>query len=71
MGWLALLRSSLEAFLALRDDIKAIAAFFKKAQEEKWFERQVQIMQTDLPKAKSREEFQDVAGKIQDQIKGL
>lgn len=59
------------AIVELPGLIRDLLSWFKKADDEKWFRKQAEIMQTDLPQAKTKEEFQDVAKKIQDQLQGL
>lgn len=63
--------AAIAAIPKLLDAAQQLIAWFKKAEEEKWFAQQAKVMNQDLPAAQSQEDFQKVAKEIQDQIKGL
>lgn len=63
--------AAIAAIPQLLSAIQELVAMFKKADEEKWFARQSVIFNTQLPKAETKQEFEDAAKAIQDQIKNL
>lgn len=64
----------LAAIAAIPELLKAVqqlVALFKKADEEKWFAKNNEIFSSQLPKAETKEEFEQVAEEIQNQLKKL
>lgn len=71
MGWLETLKLALQSFMAISDNIKAIADFFRKAQQEQWFEKLNETMRS-LEQGPTTKEQKDAAAKaISDSIKSI
>lgn len=70
MGWIETIRLALQSLIYLREDIKAIASFFRKAEENQWFNNLNEAFRP-LNKPTTTEQKDEAAKKIADSISSL
>lgn len=71
MEWLALLTGALKAIPVLSDDIKAVLAYFKRAEEAGWFEKTTNDFKPLLSGPTTKEQKDDAAKAIANDISKL